>query len=434
VFVAATGCKLTGVTTMAQTALFVGEPMATTSSTTLNAYAQGAVRLGPAGTAALACSYVLIFIAIFSLAPALPAIRAHFALTADVDLLTRLVGATAGFSFALGSLAAGRLITRFGYRTVYLSSLIAFAMAGAGGGALNNLYAINASRVIVGLAAAGIINASLVAIGVLVPASSQPRLLGMQTVIGSISAVVLYPVIGQLAGIDWRLAFAVQLLALLMVPLVLALPVINRVADSGEVRTPARNVGLMTILTVSFGGMVVFIASVFAPLYLAQLGVTQASLLSIPPTASAIGSVGGSLAYGFLYSRLGLWRLFAFSLGAMAVGLFTMGISGAVWGVAIGSLVTTFGTGAFSPNLNAAAIAASPDNPGRALGTVNAAMYGAMILFPLIATPLAVHLGGLGGVLLGYAALASLLMVFYIVKPAPSSRSREQRTADGGGK
>ncbi|MGA2952583.1 MAG: MFS transporter, partial [Caulobacteraceae bacterium] len=241
-------------------------------------------RLRPAAAAALLGSNVLVFLGIFALAPDLPAVKAHFAAMPNAGLLTQLVGAMAGLTFALGSLAVGRLINRFGYRAVYTVSLLAFAIAGPAAAVMPDLYLVILTRMVVGLASAGIVNAALVAIGRLLPEAAQARMLGLQTLIGSVVAIVGFPLVGQLAGIDWRLAFLVHLVALLFVPLVLTLPVVGEVGASGAPLPSARSVGRLILATAVFSGMVIFIATIFGPLFLASMGVSNPSLLSIPPT------------------------------------------------------------------------------------------------------------------------------------------------------
>jgi MFS family permease len=371
--------------------------------------------LGPAGSTAILGASILVFVGLFSLASALPAVRVHFAGAPYVDLLTQLVGAMSGFSFAFGSLMAGRVITRFGYRQVYVVSLLAFAAAGAAPAVLPNLYAIIFTRVIVGLSAATILNAALVATSRLLSPPAQARMLGLQSIVASVAGITAFPVIGQLSGIDWRLPFAVHLMALIWVPLVMALPA-GRSTDSDLNALPvARGVGVLILVTTVFVGMAVFISTIFGPLFLVGLGVTNTGLLSIPPTAAAIGGLIGSTLYLFLRSRVGLASTFAWALGAMTVGLATAGLATSVWGVAAGSFVAMAGGGAFSPNMNSAAIMASPENPGPALGLINSLFYGAMILFPLILSQFSAGMSGPRAALFGSAAFAGLLSIAFVV-------------------
>src|SRR6202789_3442157 len=235
--------------------------MPTDRDTPAGAAADGAAKaLGFPGLIALLGSNVLVFLGLFSLAPLLPALKAHFGDTGNVDLLTQLVGATAGSAFALGSLFVGRLITRFGYRGVYIASLFAFAAAGAVAPIFGNLYAIIATRVIVGFASAGIVNAALVAIGRLLPAPA--RTLGLQVTIGSVVGIVGFPLVGQLARLDWRLGFETHLFALLFVPLALTLPIVGQTDIQRESSVRGRGVGALVLSTAIFVGMVIFIGTI----------------------------------------------------------------------------------------------------------------------------------------------------------------------------
>ena len=394
-----------------------GRPVSDASAFEHAGNRSGGVALGGVGAVALIGTNILLFIGLFSMAPALPALQADFAQTPHVALLVQIVGAVAGLTFALGSATLGGTITRFGYRGAYIVSLLAFSAAGAGAAVLHNLYAIILTRAVVGVATAGILNAGLVALGQLVAQSARGRILGIQALIGGISAIVLFPVIGQLVVVDWRLAFGVHLAALLYVPLVLALPRAGKADARNGGNHPGRgSVGPVILTSAGFAGMVIFISTVYGPLLLAGLGVTDGGLLSIPPTAASIGSAAGSTAYVFLHPRLGLSGTFTAALAFMAVGLVISGSSTSVWPLAAGAMLMSFGGGAFAPNLNATAIALAPLNPGQALGTANGVLYGAMILFPFISTTLSAVLGGPGIALLGYAVAAGALALLFLLR------------------
>ena len=312
----------------------------------------------------------------------------------------------------------GQIIRRIGYRRLYLFSLIGFAIAGPAAALAPDIYTIIATRVVVGLACAGISNATLVAVGLLLPPTAQARILGLQGVLGATVAILGFPVIGQLAGLDWRLPFLLHGLALLFIPLVLALPRAARPAEGQTEATlpPARGAGALVVTAAVFAGMVAFIGTISGPLFLIGTGVTDPTLLSLPPTAAAVGSTLGAALYVFIRPRLGLTGCFAFTFAAMALGLAVSGLTGTVWGVTAGAFLSIFGGGAFSPTLYSAAIAASPENPGPTLGLLNALLYGSMILFPLAASPLAMMVGGPRVVILIYAAAAAVLGGMFLLR------------------
>lgn len=366
-------------------------------------------------SAALLGSALLIFVGLFALAPALPPLQSAFATEPSSALLIQLVGATSSLTFAVGSLFVGRIVSRVGYRPVYLVALIVFAVSGSMAALSGSLIAIVATRALVGLATAAIVNAALAAIGLLLPSDRQARALGLQAMIGASGAVAAYPLISQLAAWDWRLAFAVHLLALLFVPLVLALPTIARSEAPSVATGRARGVGPLMLLAIVFFGMVVFIGTIFGPLFLASVGITEPVLLALPPTAGSAGSTLGSAIYGRIRHRLSVSAVFAMVLVLAAAGLAIAALTANVWGVALGCFVVLFGGGLFVPNMNAAAIAASPVRPAPTLGLVNALLYGSMVLFPLIFSQIADALGGPRYVLLGYALVAALFAAAFVI-------------------
>ncbi|WP_176599212.1 MULTISPECIES: MFS transporter [Sphingobium] len=370
---------------------------------------------------------ILIFLGLFSLAPALPGVRQHFQAVANADVLTQVVGAAAAFTFALGCLFSSRAIDRLGYRSVYLISLLLLGVVGPTAALLDDLYAIILTRGVVGLGCAGIVNASLVGINRLLSGKGQTRALGLQGLIGSCAAIGLFPAIGALSGISWRLAFAGHLIAILFIPLVLMLPPSRPASENAEdkvvLRAALKYVGPLTGSAAIFGGMVVFTIAMFAPLFLVQLGVTNAQLLSIPPTATVVGSAIGSWLFVPLSNRLRSSYAFALTLVVEGAGLVGIALSHSVWGVGASSLLAGIGSGLLAPLLYSSAIKASPGSPASALGLVNALLYGAMILFPLVAIPFAQLVGGQRPMLIALVTCGQLLAVLFVL----SHRARRER-------
>jgi len=380
--------------------------------------------LHPFGRVALLLMNIFIFVGLFSLGPALPYVRAQFASAPNVDLGVQLVGSAAGLAFAVVSLLVGEIFERIEYRRVFMGALGAFALFGVGGVLVENLPIIILSRIGVGAASACIMTASLVAVGKVGSATARAQLLGMQQFVGCTAAIVLYPVMGVVSQVNWRYPFFFHIFALIVIPMVLTLPA-AALSQQNKAPHAARrvgNLGPMLLLTIVLVGMVIFISSVFGSLYLAKLGETRAIMLSLPSTATAAGAVAGSGLFIWLQTRLGIERTFAICLAAIVAGLAIVGLSTTGISVAVGTLVIGLGTGAFAPNLNAAAIRAAPLNPSRTLGVANGLMYGSMILFPLAAVPFSQRAGGASILILSFAALASVAAVGFLIQAGSQSK------------
>lgn len=369
------------------------------------------------GRLVLLCTYVILVVGIFSLGSALPEIHRAFVGQPDASRNTQLVGAAAGFGFALTSLSLGRLVARFGYRRVLMASLVVFSVAGTGAALFHDLPIIILSRAIVGAATALIVNSSLVAVGATIPAADRKRFFGLQTLLGSIAAVAVYPLCGILAGVDWRLPFTLDLLGLALLPMAWTLP--RGVTGGDGPRRPSKIGRLgprLAVVTVLLG-IVMFILSAFGSLYLAEQGIHSPLLLSFPSTASAIGSMMGALGYIALQRRIGLNGALVAALLAVATGLLLAGLSAGVGYLSAAFLLAGIGTAIFSPSLNEAAIHAAPGDPGKTLGMAIGLFYGSLIVFPLIVAPMVRIVGGTDRVILCFAVGALIFAVLFAVRP-----------------
>jgi predicted MFS family arabinose efflux permease len=370
------------------------------------------------GRIVLLCTYVILVIGIFSLGSALPEIHQAFIGQPNAARDTQLVGAAAGFGFAVTSLAIGRSVARLGYRPVLVAALLVFSIAGTGAVLFHDLPLIVFSRAIVGAATALIVNASLVAIGAIIPEADRKRFFGLQTFLGSLAGVALYPISGMLAGLDWRLPFTLDLLGLVLIPMALTLPAATVIAEEQPRKSSTiGRLGSRLTLTAVLLGVVMFILSAFGSLYLAGKGVHSALLLSFPATTSAIGSMMGALGYIALQKRLGLNGALVTALFAVAFGLSFAALSAGVLSLSAAFLLAGMGTAVFSPSLNEAAIRAAPGDPGRTLGVANGLFYGSLIVFPLIVTAMLRICGGPSRVILCFALSALVLAILFAMRP-----------------
>ncbi|MEJ7933933.1 MFS transporter [Sphingobium sp. AN558] len=362
---------------------------------------------------------VLIFTGLFSLAPSLPALRQHFIALPNIDVLVQIVGAGAAFTFAIGCLLSGRLIERAGYRSIYVGSLLTMGVAGTSAALIDNIYLIILTRAIVGFAVAGIVNSVLVAINRLLNEQAEARALGLQGAIGSVMAIGLFPIMGFLTSVDWRLAFSAHLIAFLFLPLALMLPVAasgEEHGEPGDFASAVRNVGALVGASAVFSGIVIFALAMFGPLFVLSLGVTDPQMQSLPPTATVIGSALGSWLTIPLRARFTLSRLLALTLFVEFMGLAVIALSFSFPGVIAGTLLGGLGTGLVAPILYACVIKASTGNPASGLGLMNALIYGAMILFPLVAMPLAQLVGSPRLMLMTLVGCGLLLMILLLLR------------------
>ena len=370
--------------------------------------------------ALLACG-MFTTLGLFSPGLVLPQIEREFASMPNAGLLTQLVGGAASIAFAIGAPFAGALVSRVGCRAVIMPALVLFALFGTAPIVLHDLWAIIATRVLLGLSLAGIFTSALSGIGSL-PAEFRARMFGLFAVVGGVTAIVMFPAIGVLARIEWRLAFMVYLVALIMLPLAWRLPpalgraprvdeLAERVdAGAAPLLSPAM-LGLLALAALA--GMAMFISPMLAPLYFASLGITDTRQLAIPVTLGAVAAVCASAAYAPIQRCLGVKGVSAAMLGVMGVALVVAASVESAVPFTIAIVVHSATLAVIAPNVSASALAfSSPGKGAQAIGLANGVMFGSQLLFPFVASVVR-HAVGLAGVFyfFGASALAVALVM-----------------------
>jgi MFS family permease len=330
----------------------------------------------------------------------LPQIARAFAGTPNAALLSQLVGGITGLSFAVASPFAGRLIDRMGSARIYFWSSVLFALAGTSVIFLNNLYFILLTRVVLGASVAGALVAAITGIGLL-PAREQAKLLGVFTLVGGVLALTFYYVVARLSEFGWRTPFALHLLGIAVLPLILCLPRRRPAGPQIDIGVAAptkhRAIPPIPLLTISlFMGMAGVLPGLFAPFYLAGIGIHNPSQIMVPLMVTALAVMPASASYGWLQHRLGIDGMFAASLLFTAAGSALSAFSSTLIELSGALAVMGLGLGVSAANLNAAAVASEPASPGRMIGIVNGVYYGAQALLPFVALAIGNAFGASG--------------------------------------
>jgi MFS family permease len=145
------------------------------------------------------------------LVPIVPQLYVHFSAVPNADYLIQGgVLTMPALCIALFSAFAGWLADAVGRRRLLIGAVLLYSVVGIAPIFLDNLYAIIASRVGVGLCEAAILTLSTTMIGDYFSGHEREKWLASQTAVASISAVLLIVVGGWLGSIyGWRGPFAV---------------------------------------------------------------------------------------------------------------------------------------------------------------------------------------------------------------------------------
>ena len=124
--------------------------------------------------------------------------------------------ATAAAGFFIGALS-----DRVGRVRILFLSLFFFAVSGVSGFFLENIYAIIAMRLILGVSIAGILPMASALISEYYEGEQRTRYLGYLGVSNGIGVLILQTLCGALAGFGWHYAFLVYLLGFAALPFIL---------------------------------------------------------------------------------------------------------------------------------------------------------------------------------------------------------------------
>ena len=353
-----------------------------------------------------------------TIAPALPAMTAHFSGQPNAALLVKLTLTIVGLAIALSAPLSGVLSDRFGRRPVLIGSLMLYALGGASGLIVSSLGALLIGRVVLGLAVAGTMTAGGALINDLFSGPARGKFLSQQAAFTSFGGAVLLPLGGLLAGVSWRAPFAIYFVALLMLPLVLRLPrgvTVSEVGGETEGKPQWAAIGVVYALALAY--MVIFyLMPAQGPFLMKFLGASPAAtglLLGAFTLTAAITS----LTYSRFSGRFDPRVVSALGFGLVAGGWATVSQGSTIAAVVPGLVVAGLGGGLVLPNLYTWLADITPSAwRGRVVAGMSSAVFLGQFLSPLLLTAPADHpahgfvWGALAAVVLGAALLAFSLV------------------------
>lgn len=371
----------------------------------------------------LLCASALTIMAAATLSPALPAIEAHFADTAQVAFLTRLVVTLPALWIALCAPLAGIVADRWGRRPLLLGSVLLYGVAGMSGLALDSLHAILIGRSLLGIAVAGIMTAVTALAADYYEGAARERYMGMQAAFTGFGGLVFIAAGGVLAEWHWRAPFAVYALAFLVWPAVLwhlAEPPRPVPAAAGGAK-PADTAGSRTALALLFAAAVLNSAAFYLvptqlPFHLLSFGIDAPSRTGVAMGTMTLVSALSALAYTRLRLRLGMTGSFTLGFGLMAAGFGLLSQALEFAWLTLALAVIGFGLGTVMPNLMSSAMwLAPPSLRGRVAGLLTMSIFFGHFLSPLFSQPLIARIGFDGtfrsvAVLLSGMALTALVL------------------------
>ena len=361
-----------------------------------------------------------------TIAPALPAMQAHFADAPNAAFLVKLSLTIVGLAIALTAPLSGVLADRYGRRPVLLVSLVLYALGGGVGLIADSIGSLLAGRIVLGLAVAGTMTAAGALVNDLFSGPARGKFLSQQAAFGNFGGAVLMPLGGLLAAASWRAPFALYLISLLLIPLTLRLRGGLPAPLTGGADLTARphwgRIGLIYALSVGY--MIVFyLMPTQGPFLLGTLGAAPA-VTGLLLGAFTLVAALTSLAYSRFTGRFQPQRVAALGLGLLGAGWLTVSGAASPAGALLGLILGGLGGGLVFPNLYTwLADLTPPAWRGRVTAGMSSAIFLGQFLSPVLLTSQPGHEGLIFRVGALLAGLLGAALLAFSLRRAPPART-----------
>lgn len=322
----------------------------------------------------------------------------------------------------------GLLADRYGRREVLVPCLASFGLFGGLSGLAPTFPLLLASRLVLGVGSAGLINLAVVVIADHWQGADRARVIGQNSAVLTLALAVLPPLGGVLTDVaGWRATFAPYWLGLFTA---VGVALVMKRSPRSEVRMGEQLVHALgylrsaPVLAAIGSGSLLFVL-IFGlmltalPLYLAEDFGLSASVRGVVLGVPALTATVGALSLGRLTERFGARRLVLAGSAVLAVAFSTIAAAPVLAVVIIGALLYGLSEGATIPSLQAIVAGAAPaSSRGAVVAVWVGGVRAGQTAGPILAG-LALGWVGAPGTFLAGAALALTLLVAQALSGLP---------------
>lgn len=339
------------------------------------------------------------------LVPVVPQLMGHFQNVPNYQYLIQGgVLTMPALCVTLFSPLAGWLADRFGRRRILIASMVVYGALGIAPTLLDNLWAIVASRVGVGICEAVVMTVSTTLISDYFEGHAREQWLASQTAVASLSSLALIAIGGLLGSLyGWRGPFGVYLFSVLLAfgiwrftwePPAEAEAPTETVTDTRQVAFPwARMTGICAITL--FASVMFYTIQTQSSLALNALGVRNPAQLGLFTALASLGVPLGTFVFRAL-ARLPIGILLAVEFAIIGGGFALMGHATSPRYFALAAAFNALGCGMILPTLLTwASRGLAFEIRGRGNGAWQATFAVGQFLSGMIVTFLGEHVGGL---------------------------------------
>ena len=369
----------------------------------------------------------LTIMSMITISPSLPKMSEAFADIPNAEFLVKLVMTLPALFIAFFSPIAGILIDRYGRLKLLYLSLILYAISGASGYFLDNLFYILAGRAVLGVA----VGISMTIVNTLVAdyfeGPARQKFVGLQVAFMSLGGILFIGLGGILADIDWRLPFLIYLFSLIVFPLTIAFlyePERARVDASSGTKFKSPNIIWLLFVNMMIMWILFFLIPVQVPFHLKAIGVEKNALVGAAIALSTLFSAVSSISYAKMKNKYSFFTIFSVGYFLMAVAFTLVATATSYSMVVLGMIVAGLGMGMMIPNTNIWVMKiAPPEIRGREIGRLTTFWFFGQFVSPILLLPLSDSVSIAGTFYLAAGLLLVLSISFLVLQLALGNSS-----------
>lgn len=330
-----------------------------------------------------------------TIAPALPAMEKAFGSIAHAEFLVKMVLAVPGLMIALGAPLVGLLLDRWQKKKLLVGAIIAYGITGVAGYFLEHtLYGLLISRILLGLAVAGVMVTCTTLVADYFQGLERSRYMGLMAAFGGFGGVAFVALGGVLAEWHWTAPFALYGLAFLVLPaLVLFIHEPIRQSSPEHSAPSAPTSGTLTAFCYALAVielLLLYMVPVHLPFYAPELGIDSGLEAGLAIAFMLLVMSTTSMIYHRIQARLNFPLLHSAGLLSLAVGYILLGGASTALTALLALTISGIGLGLIRPNVVIWLLSVTPPaKRGRVMGGLTTCFFVGQFLSPLITQPVA---------------------------------------------
>lgn len=327
-----------------------------------------------------------------TVAPALQFIAEEFSDQPNVELLTKLLLTLPSLSIALLAPISGIIIDAFGRKKLLIISLFLYTITGFSAFLMGNLTTILISRVVLGIATAGVMTSLTTLIADNFINEARNKFLGIQAAFIAIFGIFLLTTSGWLADINWRTPFFIYLSPLLFIPLCIKFISEPKNTEAHESINTNNGYSIKTVALiyfVTFWGLIFFF---LVPTQIPFLAGTYENIsgfkIGLIISCATLGGAFSSLLFKTFTKHLNYNLIYVIVFLLNGIGYIIIATTPSISAIITGLLFSGFGFGLMMPNTNLWLMNIAPfKHRGKLIGGLTTAFFLGQFLSPVFAEP-----------------------------------------------